>query len=203
MNNKTQTVGYIRVSSEDQNIDRQLDGIALDKVFIDKMTGSSKDRPQLKTMIEYVRYGDMVIVHSLDRMARNLGDLLEIIKTLNDKGVIFKSIKENLTLDGANPSPMDKFLLHILGAVAEFNRSLIREAQKEGIEKAKRKGRYKGRKPSLSKAQINDLKSMLEQKNSSIDNYKKITLDKLAKQFNVSLPTIKRYVKKIQTDSVK
>lgn len=89
-------------------------------------------------MLNYVRFGDTVIVHSLDRLARNLEDLLSIINQLHQKGVVFKSLKENLTLDGSKPSPMDKFLLHILGAVAEFNRSLIREAQREGIAKAKK-----------------------------------------------------------------
>lgn len=196
---KSQCVGYIRVSSEDQNIDRQLDGILVDKLFIDKMTGSSRQRPQLQALMEYVRHGDTVIVHSLDRMARNLEDLLLIINQLNAKGVIFKSIKENLSLDGSSPSPMDKFLLHILGAVAEFNRSLIKEAQAEGIAKAKKQGKYKGRRPALDKKQLKELSIMLDQKNSSLENYRQMTLASIAEHFGVSLPTINRYVKKIQT----
>lgn len=199
MTNKYQTVGYIRVSSTDQNTERQLDGITLDKVFTDKMTGSSRERPQLKAMIDYVRHSDTVIVHSLDRMARNLEDLLHIINQLHEKGVIFKSIKENLTLDGSQPSLMDKFLLHILGAVAEFNRSLIREAQREGIAKAKARGAYKGRKPALSKTQIKELEEIIEAKNSSIDEYKALTLPKIAEQFGMSLPTLNRYIAKIKS----
>lgn len=86
-NNKSQAVGYIRVSSIDQNTDRQLDGLSLDGVFIDKITGSTKERPQLQQMLDYVRYGDTVIVHSLDRLARNFDDLLAIIKKLNQKAL--------------------------------------------------------------------------------------------------------------------
>ncbi|AKG19887.1 hypothetical protein AAX09_10420 (plasmid) [Moraxella bovoculi] len=202
MTSKNQTIGYIRVSSLDQKTDRQLDGLNLDKVFTDKTTGSNLDRPQLKAMIDYARHGDTVIVHSLDRMARNLEDLLNIINQLHEKGVIFKSIKENLTLDGSQPSPMDKFLLHILGAVAEFNRSLIREAQREGIAKAKARGAYKGRKKALTKAQIKELKEILELKNSSVEEYKKHPLSQVAKHFGVSLPTLNRYIATIkkQTD---
>lgn len=137
------------------------------------MTGSTKDRPQLNELLNYVRYGDTVIVHSLDRLARNLEDLLAIISQLHQKGVIFKSIKENLTLDGSRPSPMDKFLLHILGAVAEFNRSLIREAQKEGIAKAKARGVYKGRKSVLTPDKVAQIEALLTQRNSSVENYKK------------------------------
>lgn len=104
-NNKSQAVGYIRVSSIDQNTDRQLDGLSLDRVFIDKITGSTKERPQLQQMLDYVRYGDMVIVHSLDRLARNFDDLLAIIKELNQKGVIFKSLQENITINATGNSP--------------------------------------------------------------------------------------------------
>ena len=161
---KVQTVGYIRVSSADQHTDRQLDGIALDRVFIDKITGVTKDRQQLKELLNYVRYGDTVIVHSLDRLARSLEDLISIINQLNQKGVIFKSIKDNLTFDGVNNSPMDKFFLHILGAVSELERALIRERQKEGIAKAKARGVYKGRKPSLTNDKIKLIEQRLAEK---------------------------------------
>lgn len=86
-NNKSQAVGYIRVSSIDQNTGRQLDGLSLDRVFIDKITGGTKERPQLQQMLDYVRYGDTVIVHSLDHLARNFDDLLVIIKKLNQKAL--------------------------------------------------------------------------------------------------------------------
>lgn len=194
--NKSQTIGYIRVSSIDQNIDRQLNGIKTDKTFIDKMTGSTKERPELQNMIEYVRHGDTVIVHSLDRLARNLEDLTSIINALNKKGVIFKSLKENLTLDGVTNNPMDKLFLQIFGAIAEFNRSLIREAQREGIAKAKAKGVYKGRKSVLTPERIAKIEELLTQKNASIEAYKQISYQQIADTANISLPTLNRYLKK-------
>lgn len=193
---KGQTIGYIRVSSLDQNIDRQLDGMCLDKIFIDKMTGSTKERPELQRMIEYVREGDTVYVHSLDRLARNFDNLLDIIKQLNNKGVIFKSIKENLTLDGLNNSPMDTLILHIFGAIAEFNRSLIREAQREGIAKAKQKGVYKGRKTVLTNERLACIEELLTQKESSLEEYKKLSYQEIADKVGISLATLNRYLSK-------
>lgn len=193
---KVQTVGYIRVSTADQNTDRQLDGVVLDRIFTDRMTGSTKDRPQLKELLNYVRFGDTVMVHSLDRLARNLEDLLAIINQLHKKGVVFKSIKENLTLDGSKPSPMDKFLLHVLGAVAEFNRSLIREAQREGIAKAKARGVYKGRKSVLTAEKIAQIEALLAERNSSVENYKKLSNSTIAKQVGISKSSLYRYLEK-------
>lgn len=192
---KTQVVGYIRVSTEDQNIDRQLDGLNLDRIFIDKISGTTKERPELQRMIEYVHYGDTVVVHSLDRLARSLEDLISIINQLNQKGVIFRSYKDNLTFDGVNNSPMDRFLLHILGAVAELERAIIRERQKEGIAKAKKRGVYKGRKSLLTPETITKINQLIEQKNSSLDEYKNITHSYIAEQVGISLPTLYRYLK--------
>lgn len=193
---KVQTVGYIRVSTAEQNTDRQLDGIALDRIFTDKMTGSIKDRPQLQAMLDYVRYGDTVVVHSLDRLARSLEDLISIINQLNQKGVSFKSIKDNLTFDGVNNSPMDKFFLHILGAVSELERTLIRERQKEGIEKAKKKGVYKGRKSVLTTDTIAQIESLLAERNSSVENYKTMSNTDIAKQVGISKSSLYRYLDK-------
>ncbi|STZ82920.1 recombinase family protein [Moraxella equi] len=193
---KVQTVGYVRVSSSDQNTDRQLDGVALDRVFTDKMTGSTKDRPQLKAMLDYVRYGDTVVVHSLDRLARSLEDLISIINQLNKKGVSFKSIKDNLTFDGVNNSPMDKFFLHILGAVSELERALIRERQKEGIAKAKQRGVYKGRKPSLTPEKQAIIEERLAQKEKDLQSYKSISYQSIADEIGVSLSTLNRYLAK-------
>lgn len=193
---KVQTVGYVRVSSSDQNTDRQLDGVALDRVFTDKMTGSTKDRPQLKAMLDYVRYGDTVVVHSLDRLARSLEDLISIINQLNKKGVSFKSIKDNLTFDGVNNSPMDKFFLHILGAVSELERALIRERQKEGIAKAKQRGVYKGRKPSLTPEKQAIIEERLAEKEKDLQSYKSISYQSIADEIGVSLATLNRYLAK-------
>lgn len=193
---KVQTVGYVRVSSAEQNTDRQLDGIALDRIFTDKMTGSTKDRPQLKAMLDYVRYGDTVVVHSLDRLARSLEDLIFIINQLNKKGVSFKSIKDNLTFDGVNNSPMDKFFLHILGAVSELERALIRERQKEGIAKAKQRGVYKGRKPSLTPEKQAIIEERLAEKEKDLQSYKSISYQSIADEIGVSLATLNRYLAK-------
>lgn len=197
-----QIIGYIRVSSVDQNIERQLDGIEVNKTFVDKITGSSrlKDRTELKNLFEYVRAGDVVVIHSFDRLARDLEILIELIKKLNDKGVSLRSVKENITFNGEN-SPMDKFILHIFGAVAEFQRSLIREAQREGIANRKKKGLYKGRKQALSQEQQIELKSIIMTKNSSIKNYKEIKWAAVAKKFKISEPTLMRYIKKLKTNS--
>lgn len=196
INQKVQTVGYVRVSSTDQNTDRQLDGVALDRIFTDKMTGSTKDRPQLKAMLDYVRYGDTVVVHSLDRLARSLEDLIAIINQLNEKGVSFKSIKDNLIFDGVNTTPMDKFFLHVLGAVSELERALIRERQKEGIAKAKARGVYKGRKSVLTEDKIREIELLLEQRNQSVDAYKNISINDIAQKVGISKSTMYRYLTK-------
>ncbi len=198
-NQKGQVVGYIRVSSESQNTDRQLDGINLDKTFIEKISGSKKNRPELNRLIEYVRDGDTVVVHSLDRLARDLSNLISIVEMLNKKGVTLKSLKENLTFNGSNNS-LDKFLLHILGAVAEFQRALLKEAQKEGIRKAKQKGMYKGRKPALTPAQVEELKEIAQQKYTSLESWKKTSWQDVADKFNVSRKTIFNYLQKIDKE---
>lgn len=149
---KGQIVGYARVSSADQNLARQLEQLKLentDKLFEDKASGATTDRPAFKQMMEYVREGDTVIVCSMDRLARNLADLLAITKDLQTKGVSIKFLKESILLDASgNDTAMTKLLMAMLGAVAEFERSMIRERQREGIELAKKRGVYKGRKPT-------------------------------------------------------
>lgn len=192
--NKCQVIGYVRVSTIDQNVERQLDGFELDKVFIDKMTGTTKARPELQRMLEYVRHGDTVVVHSLDRLARNFNDLLDVIKLLNNKGAIFKSIKENITIDGSRKNPVDTLILHIFGAVAEFNHALIKEAQKEGIAKAKARGVYKGRKSILDEKTKEKIDALLEQRNSSIEQYKAISNADIAKKVGISKSTLYRYL---------
>ena len=149
-------VGYCRVSSLDQNTERQLDGIKLDKVFTDKASGKDTNRPQLQAALEYLRDGDLFMVHSMDRLARSLDDLRRIVRGLTEKGVQVQFVKEGLTFTGED-KPMSNLLLSMLGAVAEFERSMIRERQREGIELAKKKGVYKGRKPSLTAAQVAEI----------------------------------------------
>lgn len=137
-------VGYVRVSSVDQCSDRQLDGVQLDKVFTDKVSGATTDRPQLLAMLDYVREGDCIVVHSIDRLARSLADLLSLVQELNAKGVHVQFRKENLLFTG-DDNPTQHLMLSMMGAVAQFERSMIKERQREGIAKAKTKGVYKGR----------------------------------------------------------
>jgi DNA invertase Pin-like site-specific DNA recombinase len=147
-------VGYRRVSSIDQSLDRQDLG-DVEKVFEEKLSGSSaSDRPALQDMIGWVREGDAVVVHSIDRLARNLQDLLSIVSQLNGKGVSIRFIKDNLTFPPQGTDGASKLYLSILGAVAEFERSIIKQRQREGIDKAKSKGVYKGRKPTIDKDRI-------------------------------------------------
>ena len=154
-------VGYIRVSTLDQNTDRQLDGVALDKVFTDRASGKDTARPQLQAALEYLREGDLLVVHSMDRLARNLDDLRRIVFDLTKRGVQVQFVKENLIFTGED-SPMSNLLLSLLGAVAEFERSMIRERQREGIELAKKKGVYKGRKPALTAAQVAEIRKRVK-----------------------------------------
>ncbi|MFF5865951.1 recombinase family protein [Pseudomonas sp. NPDC012596] len=137
-------VGYIRVSTADQNTDRQLDGVHLDERFEDKLTGANTDRPQLQAMLKYVRMGDTIHVHSIDRLARSMVDLLKLIDDMNAKGVAVAFHKESLTFTGED-SPMQKLMLNMMGSFAQFEREVMKERQREGIAKAKERGVYKGR----------------------------------------------------------
>ena len=154
-------VGYIRVSTLDQNTDRQLEGVKLDKVFTDKASGKDTARPQLQAALEYLREGDLLLVHSMDRLARSVDDLRRLVLDLTKKGVHVQFVKENLTFTGED-SAMSNLLLSLLGAVAEFERSMIRERQREGIELAKKKGVYKGRKPSLASVQVAEIRKRVK-----------------------------------------
>lgn len=152
-----QRVGYVRVSSFGQNHDRQLDQVQVDKLFSDTASGRDANRPELAAMLAYVREGDTVVVHSLDRLGRNLDNLRRIVRDLTGRGVKVQFIKENLIFSG-DDAPMSTLLLSVMGAFAEFERSIIRERQREGIELAKRRGAYRGRKRSLSDSQLVELK---------------------------------------------
>ena len=155
-----QRIGYIRVSTLDQHVDRQLEGIEVDKTFIDKASGKDTKRPQLALLLSFARTGDTVVVHSMDRLARNLDDLRRIVHTLTGRGVRIEFVKEHLSFTG-DDSPMASLLLSVMGAFAEFERALIHERQREGIALAKQRGAYKGRKKSLSQAVVAELRQRL------------------------------------------
>ena len=138
-------IGYIRVSTQEQNTIRQevlMESLGVDEVYIDRMSGKNTNRPELQRMMEYVRRGDTVIVESISRFARNTRDLLELVERLTAKGVEFVSKKEAID----TTTPTGKFMLTIFGAVAELEREYILQRQREGIAIAKEQGRYTGRK---------------------------------------------------------
>ena len=177
---KGQHVGYVRVSSVDQATDRQLEGLGLDRVFTDKASGKDTDRPALKDALAYVRAGDTLVIHSMDRLARNAEDLLRTVRELAGRGVTVQFVKEAMTFSG-DDAPMAKLMLTMLAGFAEFERSLIRERQREGIAIAKTKGVYKGRKPSLSVQQVADIERRIAAGE---------TVTKLAAEYGVSRETI-------------
>lgn len=151
-----QRIGYVRVSSGDQNPERQLDGVALDRVFVERASGTDADRPQLQELRQYAREGDTLVVHSMDRLARNVDDLRRLVQEFTRRGVVVEFRTEALTFTG-DDGPMSQLLLTMLGAVAQFERDLIRERQREGIEAARRRGVYRGRGRVLTPEQAAEL----------------------------------------------
>lgn len=184
---RSHKVGYIRVSTLDQHLERQLDGIKLDRTFIDKASGKDIKRPELEALQKYVREGDTVVVHSMDRLARNLDDLRAIVQGLTNRGIGIQFVKEQLTFTGED-SPMANLMLSVMGAFAEFERSLLRERQREGIALAKQRGVYKGRKKVLAANQIEELRVRVEQGESKTG---------LARDFGISRETLYQYLRKL------
>jgi DNA invertase Pin-like site-specific DNA recombinase len=181
-----QKIGYVRVSSSDQNTERQLDGMELDRVFTDKVSGKSTDRPQLQEMLRFVREGDHLFVHSMDRLARNLIDLRQLVQDLTGRGVIITFVKEGLVFNG-DDAAMSVLLLSVMGAVAEFERAILRERQAEGIRIARMKGVYKGRKAALTDDQIEDVRRKVEAG---------IPKTRISKEYKCSRETIYKYTKR-------
>jgi DNA invertase Pin-like site-specific DNA recombinase len=178
-------LGYIRVSTLDQHEERQLEGIALDKTFVDKASGKDTKHPQLELLMSFVRTGDTVVVHSMDRLARNLDDLRRIVQTLTGKGARIEFVKEHLCFTGED-SPMASLMLSVMGAFAEFERALIHERQREGIALAKKRGVYKGRKKSLSETEVAQLQERLTTG---------VSKAQVAREFGISRETLYQYLK--------
>jgi len=187
---KGKRIGYIRVSTEDQNPDRQLSDLELDKKFIDYASGTNTKRPQLQSLLEYVREDDIVYVHSLDRLARNLSDLKKLVDHFVENGIQIHFIKENLKFTDKK-DPMSNLLFCVFGAVAEFEHSLIKERQAEGIAKAKREGKYLGRRKCMTPSKIEEMKRMLKLEYS---------ISKIARKLEVSRLSIYREIKNLEKD---
>ena len=182
---KGQRIGYVRVSSFDQNPDRQLEQAQMDKVFTDKASGKDTQRPELDALLTFVREGDTVVVHSMDRLARNLDDLRRLVQKLTKRGARIEFVKECLTFTGED-SPMANLMLSVMGAFAEFERALIRERQREGIALAKQRGAYRGRKKALGAERVAELRRRAatgEQK------------AQLAREFGISRETLYQYLR--------
>lgn len=186
---KGQRVGYMRVSSVEQNLARQLEGIQVDRTYEDKVSAKDLQRPNLQAMLTYVREGDMVVVHSMDRLARNLDDLRHLVKTLTQKGVAVQFIKENLTFSGED-TPMANLMLSVMGAFAEFERSLSKERQREGVALAKERGAYKGRKKTLSLEKVDALRKQVGEGTE--------TKAQIARSFGISRETLYQYLRENQ-----
>ncbi|GAA6168456.1 recombinase family protein [Sessilibacter corallicola] len=180
-----QRIGYVRVSSIDQNPGRQLEGVELDRRFIDRASAKDINRPELLNLLSFIREGDILIVHSMDRLARNLIDLRNLIMELTGKGIKIQFVKECLEFSGED-SPMAMLLLSVMGAFSEFERELLKERQKEGIALAKKRGVYRGRKKKLSDNQVLEIKdriALCESKTS------------VAKDIGISRETLYQYLK--------
>lgn len=182
---KGQRIGYIRISSFDQNPARQLEQTQVDRVFTDNASGKDSKRPELEALMAFVREGDTVVVHSMDRLARNLDDLRRIVQSLTKAGIRVEFVKEGLIFTG-DDSPMATLLLSVMGAFAEFERSLLRERQREGIALAKKRGVYRGRKKALDSSQAETLRKRAQAGEEKAH---------LAREFGISRETVYQYIR--------
>ena len=149
--------GYKRVSSDSQNLSRQ--DFPCDEPFVETISGARKDRPELERMIKWVRKGDECHIWAIDRLARNLADLQSIISSINEKGATVRFLSENLTFSANDDDPFARLQLQLLGSFAQFERAITLKRQAEGIAKAKERGVYKGRKPTIDVGAIQRLKA--------------------------------------------
>lgn len=178
-------IGYRRVSSVLQNTERQLDGQKMDKVFEDKLSGKDTNRPQLQAMLDYVREHDTVLVHSLDRLGRNIDDLRALVKDMVGRGVTVKFVKENLRFTSEESNHFSELMLNMLAAFAQFERAIIKERQKEGVQLAKAAGAYKGRKREMTDERIAEIRNRAEAGEPKAQ---------IAKDMKISRDTLYRYL---------
>ena len=178
-------IGYARVSTEDQNVDLQRDALkACTKIFEDRISGVERNRPGLEECLAYLREGDMLVVWRLDRLGRSLRDLIDRVQELETRGVGFRSITEQIDTTSSG----GKLVFHIFGAMAEFERNLISERTKAGLEAARKRGRVGGRKPKLSPEQVATVRKLYESKEYS--------LAEIGKQFGVSKGAVYSAIKR-------
>lgn len=179
-----QNIGYIRISTAGQNTERQLIDVDLDITFTDTASGKDTNRPELKRCLNHIRIGDTLHIHSIDRLARSLKDLQMIVEDINAKGVTVKFYKENLVFE-SNPSPMQTLMFQMLGAFAQFERSLIKNRCKEGLDACRARGQKLGRSPKLSLKQIDEIKKLISNK---------VDKSKIALEYGISRPTLYKVI---------
>ncbi len=180
-------IAYVRVSTVEQNEERQLEGLQkhnIDKWFTEKVSGKDMNRPELKNLLEYVREGDTVFIHDFSRLARSTEDLLKIVKQLQAKKVHLVSNKEKIDTS----TPQGKLMLTMIGAINEFERENLLERQKEGIALAKAEGKYKGR-------QVKAINEELFSREYAQYKLRKISKSELAKRLEISRPTLDKLLK--------
>lgn len=176
-------IGYARVSTDDQNLDAQLDTLkaaGAERIFADKITGTARSRPELDRLLDQLRQGDVIIVTKYDRLARSLRDLLDIVDTIQAHGAGFRSLAEDID----TTTPAGRLVFHVFASIAQFERERISERTKEGLEAAKRRGRVGGRPPALSAAQRIEVRRMRDEELRP--------LPEIAQLFRVSAKTIRR-----------
>lgn len=178
-------VAYKRVSTTDQNTARQLEGMTFDKVFEDRVSGKDTNRPELLAMLDYVRDGDELYVHSLDRLGRNTSDLIQLMEQLKNKGVTVIFEKNKMTFEPDTSNLMNNLMFTMLSAFSQFERELMLERQREGIAIAKAKGKYKGREKKIDDAAI------IEAMNQEKSSFRKVALE-----LGISVSTVQRAMNK-------
>ncbi len=191
MSSISQTIAYKRISTLLQSTERQLIGMKFDKIFTDTLSGKSRERKELQSCLEYIREGDTLYVHSIDRLARSFRDLLDLVDLIvKKKKVELRFHSENLVFSPDSSNPANDFLFHVMGAVAEFERKLLLERQAEGIKIAKAAGKYKGRVPALKPDQVEKIRHSI-----SSDG---VGIATIAREYGVSRPVIYRIVKRLR-----
>jgi DNA invertase Pin-like site-specific DNA recombinase len=179
-------IGYARVSTQDQNLDLQNDALkseGCEKIYTDKMSGAKTDRPGLEKILGFIRKGDTLVVWKLDRLGRSLTHLIKVMSLLNERGVYFRSVQESLDTS----TPGGKLIFHVFGALAEFERDIIRERTLAGLAAARSRGRIGGRPRKLSKKQVEMAKNLMKDIS--------IPISEICITLGVSKATLYRYVK--------
>lgn len=188
MKGKKMLFHYARVSTTDQNLDRQIKEVECDRLYCDKQSGKSTNREQLQAMLSNIREGDKITCLSMDRLSRKLEDLISLVKEITSKGATITFMKENMTFTPNKNDPFQNLMLSMLGAINQFYRENLLEIQREGIRCAKMAGKYsKERKKKLSAEQIKEIKEKMKLRNTNVSA--------LAKEYNVSRCLLYQLVK--------